>query len=179
MNPKVSKKVKIISLSIIFLAILLTATFLIIGLLSTPPRKPVIHYGSDKCDYCGMVIVDRQYSAAYYYITEERWRKFDDIGCMFLQLLKDGEGKVSDIYVADYIKGELIDGYKAYYVHASIKEVPTPMSTGIVAFEDRSAAETFSHKHEGQIFTFHELLNWVKTHPDKVFQEKMEHEHMG
>jgi hypothetical protein len=47
------------------------------------------------------------------------------------------------------------------------------MSSGIVAFKDKSIAEIFSHDNNGQIFTFNELLSWVKTHPNEIFQKKM------
>jgi nitrous oxide reductase accessory protein NosL len=88
---------------IVFLSI---AIYFLIGAVWKTSEKPVIHYGSDKCDFCGMVIVDKRYSAAYYNIVKKSWEKFDDIGCMFAELIKDGENNVSNIYVADYNTGE-------------------------------------------------------------------------
>jgi len=145
--------------------------YILLGRSGAGPGKPTIHYGSDTCDECGMVIAHKKYAAAYYDPIKKQWLKFDDIGCMLKNLLKNN-AKIEIIYVTDYKEEKLIDAFTAYYVVADPHEVWTPMSTGIVAFKSRSDAETFANEHNGSVYTWEELLDWYRTH-------KMEMSHHG
>ncbi len=132
---------------------------------------PEIVYGQDKCDNCGMVISERKYSALAYYVGEGRWVKFDDIGGLFVYMVKNGgKENFKDWYVFDFNTGERISASEAYYVKGHPDKVWTPMSSGIVAFKSESDAREFANQVDGMVMTFEELYTWVYNNPDKVFQ---------
>jgi len=122
--------------------------------LLTRPRQsgvPDVRLGVDKCAYCGMVIVDRRFAAAYN--EGGRWVYFDDVICLLLYLKAvDKLGEVRKAYVHDYSTGRLIRAGEAYYVVN--KKIPTPMGSGIAAFENREEAAKF-----GQVYTIEELVS--------------------
>ncbi|GEM_PF-597560 len=151
---------------------ILIASFYIGYIVITRSRVvPEIRYGVDRCDNCGMVISEKRFSALAYYKTENRWVKFDDLGGLFLYIVKHGGlENFQDIYVFDYNTGERINGESAYYMKADPERVWTPMSSGIVAFKDETAAKKFAEKIDGTLYDFHELYIWVYNNPDKVFQ---------
>ncbi|HIE36602.1 TPA: hypothetical protein EYP83_00415 [Candidatus Geothermarchaeota archaeon] len=135
------------------------------------PSIPEIKYGEDRCDYCGMVISEKKFSALAYSLDEERWVLFDDIGGLFLYIIENGgRNRFKDIYVYDYNSEERISAYDAYFVRGDPDKIWTPMSSGIVAFESRVEAESFAEQVDGKIYTFDELYNWVYNNMDKVFQ---------
>jgi len=132
---------------------------------------PEIQYGQDKCDNCGMVISEKKYSAIAYSINEERWVKFDDIGGLFIYIVKhDGKEKFKDIYVFDFNTGERVSAYDAYYVKGHPDKIWTPMSSGIIVFKSLADAESYASNVDGMVMTFEELYTWVYNNPEKVFQ---------
>ncbi len=144
-------------------AALIIAGIILISSLDKSPEKPSIWYGSDVCDMCGMVIAHTKYASAYYSPTEKKWRKFDDLGCMLMTLHKEGL-EVEEIYVTDYESEELILAQDAFFVVVDPREVWTPMSSGIIAFKNRSSAESFAEEYKGKVYNFNELMDWFKTH---------------
>ena len=132
---------------------------------------PEIVYGQDKCDNCGMIISEKKYSAIAYSIGEERWVKFDDLGGLFMYMVKHGgREKFRDIYVFDFNTGERISALDAYFVKGHPDKVWTPMSSGIVAFKSLSDAESYASQVDGMVMSFQELYTWVYNNPDMVFQ---------
>ena len=119
-------------------------------------KPPEIQLGTDKCDMCGMIISEKRYAGVYYSTSEKIWKKFDDIGCLIMEMRKKGDAKSGSVYVFDYESEELIKADKAYYVVS--KDVWTPMNTGIVAFKSKEKAEKFAGEHEGRVVSFSELM---------------------
>ena len=140
-----------------------TRIFFLIILLLTPvlffgcgEKVPKIQLGSDRCDFCGMIISDVKYAGIYYSTVEKRWKKFDDVGCMIMESRKKGDAKEGTMYVFDYETGERIEAKKAYYVVSP--DIWTPMNTGIVAFKDRDRAQKLADKYSVKVMTFDEVM---------------------
>lgn len=83
-------------------------------------------------------------------------RKFDDIGCMVRYTQDHGlDPRGQTVFVMDYGSRHWLEAARAFYVRSA--EIPTPMSGGIAAFQDRVQAEQFSSGMHGQVLTFEEL----------------------
>lgn len=110
-------------------------------------EPPEITYGETVCDHCHMIIMEERYAAG---LTKEDGDKlvFDDIGDM-VSVVREQQLDPARIWVHDYNSVEWIDGAKATYV-ASM-HVTTPMASGVVAFEDRQAAEAFAAENDGEV----------------------------
>lgn len=106
-----------------------------------PPR---IVYGEDICERCRMAINDDRHAGAI--VTEDATLRFDDIGELVAAAQEQGaiDGK---IWVHDFESKEWLDGTAATY--AWMPSRVTPMGTGIVAFEQRSRAESFAAEQGG------------------------------
>lgn len=152
--------------------IVLGIGFLFYYIYTVTPEIPEISYGQDRCDYCGMIISEKKYSALAYSLNEERWVFFDDIGGLFLYVVENG-GKdlFRYIYVFDFHSGERISAYEAYFVRGAPDDIWTPMSSGIIAFRSGSDAESFAMQVDGLVYTFEELYTWVYNNKNMVFQD--------
>ncbi len=121
---------------------------------ASPDQPPKIRYGEDMCDECKMLISEARFAAAY--ITENGdVRRFDDIGGMFVYHQKHME-PVARYWVHDYKTSIWIRGDQAVYVHSP--NIQTPMGYGVVAFKNRSDAESFASEKGGKILTLQDLL---------------------
>lgn len=96
---------------------------------------PVIRYGVDRCQACGMLIADARFAAAAR--VDRHVRRYDDIGC----LLRDaGEALAAGgavAWVHDLLSERWLDAARAWYVRSSLQ---TPMGSGLAAYADRDAA---------------------------------------
>ncbi len=101
-----------------------------------------------------MVISDPRFACAYYSANIGDWRKFDDIGCMFVLLKKDKyERKTA--YVHDFETTRWIEGEEATFVISGA--IKTPMGTGIVAFSLAADAQFFVKENGGETYSFSKL----------------------
>jgi copper chaperone NosL len=99
---------------------------------------PILRYGRDRCDFCGMIISDPRYAAAARQ-GPEVWR-YDDIGCMLAHAGPAiAEGKAAG-FARDAGTEQWLGARVAVYVRSA--SVQTPMGSGIVAFADAGAART-------------------------------------
>lgn len=99
---------------------------------------PSIRFGVDVCAYCGMVIADRRFAAAWR--GPDDVRRFDDVGCLVMLFRRQGvRGRVR-AWVADYRSERLVPAEGAGFVVGA--DVNTPMAYRLVAaatFEDALA----------------------------------------
>lgn len=131
---------------------------------SAGPQPPMIYYGEDLCDYCGMIISEKRFAAgAVVRLGDGRTetRKFDDIGGLFLYLDEHPELEVLARYVHDYRTGEWLPAEEAVYVFHP--ELHSPMGHNVAAFRDRSAAERFVRERGGEVIPFAELAERFRT----------------
>lgn len=107
---------------------------------STQPKA--INYGSDKCSFCQMTIVDRQHASQIVTVKGKPY-KYDAIECMMNDLKKWERPAPAELVVNDYdAPGEFINATEAYYLIS--EKIPSPMGAFLTAFsssESRNAIE--------------------------------------
>lgn len=97
-----------------------------------------IRWGTDTCDRCRMVIVDRSFGAEF---VEKggRIRKFDEVDEMVRYLAeRPMEGKA---FVTNGLDGGLVPAEHAAYVESP--DIKAPMGSHLMSFADRLVAEKF------------------------------------
>ena len=160
-------------------ALPLSLTLLIILLLTAcggqanaEPSPPVIHYGEDICEFCGMIISDERFAAGYL-TADGQERIFDDLGGMFKAHLERQE-TVTAFFVHDFEATKWIRAEKAHYVLS--QELPTPMLNGLVACESRDKAEALAAEYNAQVLDFHDVLDYYQENSAMMMgHEEMDH----
>ena len=147
----------------IVLLLLLTACGATASAESSPPK---IHYGEDVCEFCGMIISEERFAAAF--VTGDgHGHIYDDIGDMVeahLQLQED----VTAFFVHDHEHESWVRAEEAYFVHS--EDLPTPMLSGLAAFTTEESAQVFAAKVDGRTLTFDALLAYYQEKfPPSVF----------
>ena len=155
------------------LFILLLAVTACGGTASAAPALPEIHYGSDICELCGMIISDAHYAAGYLTADGED-HIFDDIGNMVVSHLQK-QAEVKAFFVHDYESQRWIRAETAHYVLSP--KLLTPMLHGLAAFETPEKAEALAAELDGKLLTFAELLAHYKTKVAAVPEEHSQHQH--
>jgi hypothetical protein len=84
---------------------------------------------------------------------------FDDLGCLVRSVRERPLERGAAAYVADYGTGKWIPAASASYVRAA--SVPTPMSSGLVAFAERAGAEKAAAEWGGRVLSWKELSESV------------------
>lgn len=158
-------------LVIIFSTIIVTACG---GTASSEPAPPVIHYGEDICEFCGMIISEERFAAGY--ITEDgQERIFDDVGGMFIAHLEKQED-VAAFFVHDYEDVRWIRAETAHYILSD--DLPTPMLHGIAACETQEKADKLAAEYGGQVMAFDEVMTHFHENQTSMMPgEEMEHRH--
>ncbi len=157
-----SKPLLIFSLLIIMAAIVVVYYLIgFSGQAGIPELRILL--GQEKCHRCGMIISDIRYAAAIYVgggVNE--WWKYDDVGEMALDYFEKKDSyEFLAVRVYDFLTGEEVDGYKAWYVVADPKELWTPMGYGVIAFKDRADAEKVAEEHNGVIMDWNKLIETI------------------
>lgn len=130
---------------------------------TSEPTPPVIHYGEDICEFCGMIISEERFAASYISADGEEYI-FDDLAGMFqAHLQKQGGEEVSAFFVHDYEDSTWIRAETAHYVVS--QELPTPMLSGLVACATSERAAALATDYGGQVLTFEEVLAYFREHP--------------
>lgn len=122
--------------------------------LSGPPQ---LRLGRDECRECGMIISENRCSSGL--LLERAGRReyvlFDDIGCM-LDVERGGldGATVIDRFVHDYATRAWTRAADATFLLADREKLQTPMSSGMVAFSTRSAAEQARSEFGGELLDY-------------------------
>lgn len=132
--------------------------FLLLALLFTACReaeiKPVDLAAEDVCTHCKMAISEKQFAAEFIRLDGDA-SKFDDIGCMMDYLKEKPDTKVAAYFFMDYETKNWVKGNNASF--AKSDEITSPMSGGIIAFQDKTKAEAAATKYKGKTLSFEEL----------------------
>jgi copper chaperone NosL len=166
--PHAAARISVILLSVTLLLVLIACG----GQTSAEPAPPVIHYGEDICEFCGMIISEERYAAGYITGDGEE-RIFDDLGGMFQAHLQKQE-EVAAFFVHDYEDTAWIRAETAYYVLS--QELPTPMLSGLAACASSEKAEALAAEFDGEILTFDEVLAHYREN-SPMAAEAGEHHH--
>lgn len=138
---------------------------------SAEPVPPVIHYGEDLCEFCGMIISDERYAAGY--ITQDGQDYiFDDIGGMFQAHLQR-QDDVAAFFVHDYEDIAWIRAETAHYVLSD--DLPTPMLSGLAACDSPERAAALADEVGGSVLTFEEVLTYYRENPPTTAHQPGSH----
>ena len=111
-----------------------------VALLPTEERRigpPTLRYGADRCAYCGMLISDARFAAAWRDVAGKDQR-FDDIGCMVNAARQHDPGAGTAWFVHDYRDESWLDAAAATYVLSDA--IKTPMAYKLAAVSTSDAA---------------------------------------
>lgn len=120
-----------------------------------------------------MIISDERYAAGYITADGEQ-HIFDDIGNMFRAHLAKND-QVLAFFVHNHEHKNWIRAEKAIYVQSS--ELPTPMLSGLAAFESPEKATALVAERQGHVMTFDEVLAYYEANPSPQGEHSMEHDH--
>ena len=129
---------------------------------SGEPQPPQIAYGRDMCAQCGMTVDDERFASALV-MQDGKTRIFDDAGEMIMYVAGHPGETVRAWYVHDYTTKAWVNGEKATYVVS--EKVSSPMGTGVAAFAERAAAESFGKEMDGKVLTLPEVRTAIKGRP--------------
>lgn len=137
------------------LALVLTLAMLGCGRTGLP-APPEIMYGHDKCAACGMIVSEDRHAAALVPADGEA-SLFDDTGELVRFVAQHPAQQDQAAFVHDYQSRRWLPARDAYFVKDL--KLSTPMGTGIVAFADRSSAESFAQPRQAPVLRWEEVLD--------------------
>ncbi len=123
---------------------------LVLLMLSCTPEQKSIEYGSDRCEFCKMTVVDRQH-AAEVVTSKGKVYVFDAIECMVNYIDKREDSNYAFLLVNNYEKpGELMDAKTSHFLIS--KAIPSPMGAYLSAFENKVNARKMQLKKSGNLY---------------------------
>lgn len=126
------------------------------------PTVEPIQYGSDKCDFCRMTIVDNKFAGEI--VTKKgKMHKFDATECMahFLDQQVDDESKIEMILSTGFDEpGKLVAADSCVFLKS--KDMPSPMGAFLNPFHSKSAAEHTQQQNGGEILTWEQVRQEIK-----------------
>lgn len=136
--------------------LLLVPTFLLAIITACSQEPAEMHYASDECAHCKMMITDEQFASQI--VTEKgKAYKFDAIECMaaYHQNNSD-ELKGAKLYVSNYDKpGEWINAREAQFVRSEV--VNSPMGESLLAFPSTKEAKEHISERPGALLQWDEV----------------------
>ncbi len=114
-----------------------------------------VHYGSDECMHCKMMITDAQFASQI--VTDKgKAYKFDAIECMAVYYrMNENELDGAKLYVSNYDEpGNWLNAKEAQFVKSKV--VNSPMGESLLAFPTKEEANKHLTERPGQ------LLDWAK-----------------
>ncbi|MFH5832325.1 nitrous oxide reductase accessory protein NosL [Halalkalibaculum sp. DA3122] len=139
--------------------ILLMALLVLLASCSQEPAE--LHYGSDECAHCKMMITDNRFASQV--VTDKgKAFKFDAIECMAVyHRTNSDELEGARLWVSNYADpGEWLPAMEAQFVKSEV--VNSPMGESLLAFPSGEAASQHLEDYPGK------LLSW-----DEVSQTEM------
>lgn len=110
----------------------------------------------ESCSFCRMAVSQREFAAQVVTVAGA-FDTFDDIGCLRDWIKEQHPPETAGIFVVDFPTGLWLDARTASYVLA--KKLPTPMSSGLAAYQEEASAETAAAKLEGEVLQWKEMLS--------------------
>jgi hypothetical protein len=103
-----------------------------------PVAPPVVHWGSDECTHCHMILSEPRFAAVARDDAGAEAR-FDDLGCLVRWRAEQGSAVEWQVWVRDADGEAWIDAPAAWFVRVPGRA--TPMGSGLSAHASRTAAE--------------------------------------
>lgn len=133
--------------------IVVTGLLLLATACSQEPAE--VHYDSDECAHCKMMITDPQF-ASQIVTAKGKAYKFDAIECMAVYYrMHEDELEDAKLYVSNYDEpGNWLNAREAQFVKSEV--VNSPMGESLLAFPSQKAAEEHVSERPGK------LLKWAE-----------------
>ena len=133
--------------------------FLLLMLNSCQTDPEPIHYGSDGCSMCKMIIVDTHFGSELI-SSKGKIYKFDSIECLVFFTENSIDDENFFTLVTDYLNNnELINSKKAFYLQS--ENLRSPMGLNITAFSSQSDLKKFKEKYAGKELSWKEIIEYV------------------
>ena len=133
------------------------AALVMILFISACSQEPVeIHYASDECAHCKMMITDDQFASQL--ITEKgKALKFDAIECMAAYHRENKEElSGASLWVSNYENpGMWLEAYDAVFVKSEV--IKSPMGASLLALPDKEIATEHIQEKPGHILVWDEV----------------------
>lgn|SRR5690554_5163833 len=145
--------------------IALTAVLIAVSACSNKPHE--IHFGSDECAHCKMVIMDEEFATQIVKKTGKAF-KFDSIECL-AAYTKEQQPKATDqtLWVPDFATVEWVNANDAFFVKSEV--IKSPMGMGLLAFKSNEAANNHINQYPGKIISWNELTGFeMKSHSETM-----------
>lgn len=125
------------------------------------PKPQAIHYGSDPCDYCRMIIADPEF-AAQVLNPQGRAFKFDSIECMAAFVISsEPADDIHSMWVPDFLNREnWLNAETAVYLHS--ETLRSPMGLYLSAYAGVAAAEEMRRDYGGEIIGLDDVIDLVR-----------------
>lgn len=130
--------------------------------------EPAIQSGVDECENCTMIINDADQGAVAIDSREEM-HTFCSPVCMILRkntLKKEGDIEPLQYFLFDHNDLSPVAATEAFIVHGDFN---TAMGHGLLAFGDKTAAESFAAEVGGELLSWNDLRAKHET-PDRKFE---------
>lgn len=139
----------------------LIAAMLLILTAGCEPKPQPIHYGSDQCDYCRMMITDQEF-ASQAVNNQGRAYKFDSVECMAaFDLTFDNPDNIHSLWVPDFLNREdWLQAGEAYYLFS--ETLRSPMGLNLSAYATRGQAEEMLSEYGGEIVAYERVRTIVQ-----------------
>lgn len=137
-------------------------TVFILFMTACSQEPATIHYGSDECAHCKMMITDPQFASQV--VTEKgKVYKFDAIECMAVyQRQHSNELKGAKLWVNNYGNpGEWLAAQEAQYVKSEV--IKSPMGESLLAFPTQEDAEIHMQEKPGTLLSWSQVSD-IKMH---------------
>jgi copper chaperone NosL len=115
---------------------------------TTASGPPHIEADRSVCAYCGMLISEQLFAAAYRTSAGEA-RVFDDIGCLVASAKREPQPEAIRFWFHDASTGNWIDGKEATFVRVERRR--TPMSGGFIAYRHAADAQGAAIEHHEHV----------------------------
>jgi copper chaperone NosL len=125
------------------------------------PKPQPIHFGSDQCDYCRMMITEQEF-ASQAVNMQGRAFKFDSVECMAaFDLTAENQENIHSLWVPDFQnRGEWIEAKSAVYLHS--ETLRSPMGLFLSAYADRASATPILEEYGGEIVDYNRVKEIVE-----------------
>ncbi|MDR8393181.1 nitrous oxide reductase accessory protein NosL [Aliifodinibius sp. S!AR15-10] len=130
------------------------ALLLLFAACSQQPAE--IHYQSDECAHCKMMIMDPRFASQMVTETGKAY-KFDAIECMEAYLEEGNvESASAKLWVNDFNNpGNWLDASEAIFIKSEV--IQSPMGSSLLALESQQAAAAHLEEYPGETLSWDEL----------------------
>lgn len=132
------------------------AGILLLFLAACSQEPAEIHYKSDECAHCKMMIMDERF-AAQIVTSKGKAIKFDAIECMIAYSNEnDLDPETAKFWVSDFNNpGNWIEATQAVYVKS--EEIQSPMGASLLALESQEESQAHLDQYPGKTLSWEEL----------------------